>query len=540
MSAMQRPLLEPFAGRSATTSSPLRAWFWLVGGVILGVVLYFPFGSIQYDLNGVAEAVAVEQGGIAVMRPNHMLYGVGGRVLYTTAQALGYSGNAVPLLKLITAFAGAATVGIALGAFHRLSGGAIAALLATLFLATSWAQWVFSTDVYYITVAAAFTAGALLLTAYPPDIRRAAAIGALCACAILTWQACIFLAPLLALGQLWLYPDRSLPDRARMALVILLIAISLPGCTYLLVGIGLCRHQLFEIFGWVTCYEGARLPIWGRWSFDRILPAGLSALSSLIPIWSGLGMRDWLNGTPDPRKLPALLSLPGLIGICGLTLWRTAWRWPAYARQIRALVWLLCGYLAFLPFIIWWDPFEPKWFVVPNLFLAALLAVLWSVKPAWTRLTYGALGLGIAIIGFANFHSTIWPRAILPNPNIQAAACVAQQMQPSDLLLETNWSWGAYVSYFHGRDTLSMIDLAGRTRNAAGSLDRVAAEIRQREQAGGKVYIEDLDVAAPAQREWFTRYTGIDPDALQVFEQHAAYQCGDYTLEQLTLSDRTP
>lgn len=48
------------------------------------------------------------------------------------------------------------------------------------------------------------------------------------------------------------------------------------------------------------------------------------------------------------------------------------WRHLPY----RQLVWIGATYALFLPFIIWWDPYEPKWFVVPNLFLATTIAIV--------------------------------------------------------------------------------------------------------------------------------------------------------------------
>jgi hypothetical protein len=194
MSIIFRQLRQFYAARPHAVQVPsLQAWLWFIVGFGIGILLYVPFGSIQYDLNGLAEAVAVERGGPDIYRPNHMLYGVIGRAAFVAVQSFGYTGASVPILKIITALAGSVAVGFSALAFRRLSGNAVVTLLASVLLAVSWSQWVFSTDVQYITLSLAFAAGALAVMVYSTHLFGVIAAGLLCTLAVLTGRpACSF------------------------------------------------------------------------------------------------------------------------------------------------------------------------------------------------------------------------------------------------------------------------------------------------------------------------------------------------------------
>ncbi|WP_322495506.1 hypothetical protein [Chloroflexus sp.] len=243
---------------------PLSPWLWFWGGLMSSLLLYLPFGSIQHDLNGVAEAIAITRGGHDIFRPNHMLYSIIGRFAYTTAQTLGYAGPVDPILKFITALAGATTIGLAGLALRRLSATPSGALLGIAFLALSWAQWSFSTDIYYISLAAAFSAGAFASSLDSPRIAASLLAGLCCALAILTWQACVFLVPMIAISPLVNRQDQPFRNRlSAVGIVAGACGVILSLC-YLSVAFFVYGHRdLPTIINWLVNYGGARLPVWG-------------------------------------------------------------------------------------------------------------------------------------------------------------------------------------------------------------------------------------------------------------------------------------
>lgn len=497
------------------------------------LLLYLPFGSIQHDLNGVAEAIAITRGGHDIFRPNHMLYGIIGRFAYTTAQTLGYAGPVDPILKFITALAGATTIGLAGLALRRLSATPSGALLGIAFLALSWAQWSFSTDIYYISLAAAFSAGAFASSLDSPRIAASLLAGLCCALAILTWQACVFLVPMIAISPLVNRQDQPFRNRLSAVGIIAGACGVILSLCYLSVAFFVYGHRdLPTIINWLVNYGGARLPVWGTWSADRIVPAGISAIASIIPLWSGIGLRHLLSGSVPIDKIPALLSLLALLGLAWMSIWLAVRR---HHLPYRQLVWHGAAYALFLPFIIWWDPYEPKWFVAPNLFLAAAIAVIWG-SPALPRPTTIFAGACIFLIGLGNFQAASWPRATVPNPNLETAACVAQHLRTGDVLIETDWSFGGYLSYFYGGNTLSLIDLSARVNGDSALVTTIAEVIRERQTSGGRVFIEDMDSYGPAQQAWFFTHTGVAHTALHSFHQQPAFMCANRRFEQLALS----
>src|SRR5947208_12820573 len=75
------------------------------GVTIAALCLYLPFLSIQYDPNGVLEAMSIESG--TVLNKNHILYRPLGLLVWRVAQVFGYHGPSLPVLQIITGIAGA-------------------------------------------------------------------------------------------------------------------------------------------------------------------------------------------------------------------------------------------------------------------------------------------------------------------------------------------------------------------------------------------------------------------------------------------------
>src|SRR5436190_18192198 len=142
---------------------------------ILALGLYLPFLSIQYDTNGIAEAVALEAG--QLVNKNHMLYRPLGLLIYRSLQHFGYAGNSLLVLQTINAVCGAAAIGLAYAVFKFAARDRASAAVGSFFLATSFAYWLFSTDAAYITVAVMFALAAIVCIAYARSEWAIAASG---------------------------------------------------------------------------------------------------------------------------------------------------------------------------------------------------------------------------------------------------------------------------------------------------------------------------------------------------------------------------
>ncbi len=490
---------EPLASSATTARSYLSA---KAGEKVLvsvtfvaALILYLPLRSIQWDLNGITEASAVEKGGTALFSPNHMLFRPIGRLVYDLARLLGYHGNSAVVLQYVTLFF--AALGIAGFALlvRRLTSSTRVAYLASFMLATSWSYWAFSTDVYYITPAACSVIWALvlLLTTELSSVN-VILVGIVASAAVLLWQANVFILAFLVAGIIWRTRNCTLRSRALLLLLFVGTITLFVGAVYTSAAAATqASLKIDKLVHWMTSYgsdTGGRPAIWGQWSIRRIPSAVQSSVSSFVPLWEGLGLRDLRHGVLRPEKVLGQIALLALCLVLVASVWRAV---VAVHRRERLVGWsvaLLGGYCLFLPFIVWWDPFEPKWFVVANAFIIASLAAIWAGDLRHNRARFPVAIALVALIAFANLTYTVLPRHTQPNLNIELARCLAESTSDKDYFVPTDWNWFGYASYlfnYRGQIVHLMYGEGSRDSNQA-SLNAALTIARE---MGGHVYIID-------------------------------------------------
>ena len=194
-------------------------------------------------------------------------------------------------------------------------------------------------------------------------------------------------------------------------------------------------------------------------------------------------------------------------------------------RSLLPFLWLLLSFAFFIPFNVWWDAFESRWFIIPNLFLAGTIAVAFSYRPkVWLS---PPLFLCIVAIAVANYSSTIRPRHFRLLPARSLAACVAENMKESDLFLASDWDFNLYLQYLHNRRVVSLIGAAANTLHPKGwALEFVKNEIARTQQGGARVYATDYF----SYEAWFIPrligQTGFSVEELQQFQGPLAFSCG--------------
>ncbi len=500
--------------------------------IAVAAILYLAFLSRQFDQNGLIEAMAVEQGSASLLAPNHLIYRPLCFLIYQLALYGGYAGHSIYILQAITAICSAIGIGISFSFFRRLAGSALPAWLVTLFLATSWSYWTFSTDAYYIAPAMLCTAATLAFILRPRigwlHISGAVVLTTL---AILIWQANLFVIPALLLLIILVPQVPTLRARVGLAVWFGLLTGGSITLIYGVIAIAVLGHPaVTEIWHWSTCYGGSRLPLWGCLDVARLAPAIISAVASLIPLWEGLGLHDLLRGQLRLDHLPQQLALLGLLILSLITMLQL-WNCRFKQRQAELFV-LVFAYVSYLPFIIWWDPFEPKWFMLPNLFLAGALAIIWrGVQFRLSRTLL--LVLALVLIGIGNFAATIWPRHSQPGQQLQQAACIANATTPSDLLVMTDWRWHVYLPYFYQRTVFNLLHEAGVSASPAIVMQRLKEAIMTTQQAGGEVYLADLGQYSLAEATWFAEQTGLSIEDLRNLPSKPAFDCDEVHFRQI-------
>src|SRR2546427_482002 len=138
--------------------------------------------------------------------------------------------------------------------------------------------------------------------------------------------------------------------------VFAITALLLSGAAYTLVAFannGLMRP--LTLLSWLSSYgEGGTLPMWGKWELSRIAIAVGSALRSVLPVPLAVPISE-IGWSVQRGRVAVDLALLGFFALV-------------------APFWFVIAYCCFMPFIVWWDPYEPKWFLIPNIFAFGFFA----------------------------------------------------------------------------------------------------------------------------------------------------------------------
>ena len=468
--------------------------------------LYLPFRAIQYDTNGIDEAQLVEAG--PLFHKNHMLYRPLASVLYGAAKAAGYSGNSLTVLQVMNAFFGAIGIGLCYLIFRYVVKDRTAAMAGSIWLATSFTYWYFSTDAGYIMLAGMFALAAMAAAVYGWALSAAL----FTALSIFTWQAGIFLVPAISTLTRLFGPPLPLGEAAAKRRVrVAVVTILLVGVVYIVAGFSRGHYTPRALLTWVSSYgdSGTSLPRWGAWGWDRLQASSVSALRSMTPVLLAARPSDFARHVQLGRIAVdfSLIALAMLFLLAALK-----------ARRIA--FYFLAGYALFLPFIVWWDPYDPKWFLIPNIFLAGFLTC--GLMP-WLQGKYArmvVLGCVLAIAG-TNFVTTILPRHSQLGPDRTMAQCVAEKMTEADLFVSAEWGWPEYLSYLHGRPSISVIN---------ESIPAVVERIRSTQTMGGSVYMFDPHHYSGNHIQWLKDQTGVTIEELLKFGGAPSFTCYGATL----------
>jgi hypothetical protein len=391
----------------------------------------------------------------------------------------------------------------------RVSRNLVAATLATVLLSVSAAFWIFSTDAYYITPAAAAVAATLCVI----SVRRVTATtvilaGIFVAIAILFWQANVFLIPVVAI-RLW-------RDSRLYAVNFIVITVMFAGGTYMLAALMDTADLGFGgLASWFFSHSSENVPIWGVWSAERVGIAFRSQVASLV-VPSPTGGWD--------RKIEIVAV--GSLALLSLITWvLNLFRQPRTGISWRWLAWLLFGYAVYAPFIIWWDPFETKWFIIPNMFLIGAAAHAWSYSRSNLVLPL-LVSICIILVGFANASNRIWPDHVNANRNITLARCVVEHVKSDDALIATDWNWLGYSSYFFGFNGRSILLIGGEPGTDA-KIRLAKKEANDAAARGANAYMRDLGSYDEGDLAALKILTGLSKSDQASIATEEAFKCGD-------------
>ena len=475
---------------------------------LVSFALFIPFLAVQYDTNGLAEAFAIESGNL--IHKNHVLYGIVGYLFYSGLPLIGHAPRAITVLQIINAACGALGAGFAYAAYKGVTHDRLAAVVGTAFLVVSFIYWLFSTDAAYITLAGMFANASMAALIGMHSRVSAILAGGLAAFSILTWQASIFLIPALCLLSLQVRSDVPKEIRRKDTVLYAATACIISGLTYTLIAFEQHgRMSASSLLRWFTSYgEGGTLPMWGKWEAPRTLLAARSALWSVVPVPLAIPV-DQISWHVQKGRIAVDLALVGF-GLLSLM---------ALLKTRKSAVFFLLAYLVFIPFIVWWDPFQPKWFFIPNAFLAGFFAVALA---RWFRNPYASTAIFtiLLVIAATNFIVAIRPRHNDIGLDSRIAQCVAEKMHPNDLLIAAEWGWPDYVKYLYGRKSLSVIS----------EFSDVNARLDEVHRAGARAYITDPNEYSLDHLVWLEAQSHVRREDLTHLADAFAFKCYGSTI----------
>ena len=497
-------------------------------------VTYLSLLSINPDSNGIPVARAIELGDLpSLASPNHMLFELLGFAVFKSAGVLGYSGKAFLIVQVLAALCGGVTLGAAYLAAREMSASPRAALAATAWLGTSWAFLNWSTNVAYIGMAAMMTALSTVFVWRRDCLRCRLFAGITAALSVLAWQGNIFLLPALV-AAVWMQPAAKAEKRQHSAYIvgsfILVLCVAYGAVAYYLQ-----IRSFGDFVHLVTSYGGGRLPLWGRWDWHRLSDMAQSWIHSAIgwialrPVW--FLSRPLTFGTFFARLAPLALAVFFLVPVV------LRFRTPKDSI-------VMCNLLAialYVPFIVWWDPFETKWLLLPNLFLVWTASRLWTLlgnRQFCSFILFAAIG----VLSASNLIVYAVPSHRHLSFAYTVANCVGQRLQPEDLYLATDWAWADYMSYTYDRHSEDAIGLF-----VASGLDKketfraLSDTVRNTQQSGGNVYMTDPSFYGAGFAP-LTQLTGITTSELDShFSGKIAFTCQGWPIRKLdnTVYERT-
>ena len=510
--------LQTMNGRHHTAS------FLLV--MALGLCFYLPLLTRNYDINGLMEAAAVESGNpVDMWNPNHMLYRPVGYLVRQTLVAAGIHTSVVPFLQILSAIFGALGLGFVFLVLEYLTSNRTIAIWMSLALGASWSWWTLSTDVYYFSMAAMFVAAMLAVFVRAESVGALVLCGLLAGLSILTCEANVVLIPGLGIAVLLRNPSQQIRKSIQGIIWLWISAGATVGTAF--VGAAVLVYQrrtIHSILDWATNYSGTRLPMWGTWWPPSRLPQALgSAFKSVFAMDFGMFpffVRHLRNG-----ELPAWVAPLGFFIVAGILIVAFRKGSAESNSRNRTLLWLLILYGTYIPFVTWWESVEARWYILANVFLAALIAMLLTQWSKWPYFRI-ALPAGVLTLAGMNLILSSGPKHFRQSNASMMAACVADHMKPDDLFLATEWNWADYLHSIHSREMVSFLgEVSAASRNKEAAMQKISSIMHERQQHGAHVYMIDISSYPADYMKWLNEQTGLTVEDLKRYKGTPAFEC---------------
>lgn len=463
---------------------------------LLGLVVFTGYLltlSRNYLGDGLLFVMETESKNISLM-PNHMLYNAFIFVWYEMWRLLGWTGNAIMPLQIFSAFWGAVSVVLFSFLILRITSSLKITVLVSFGFATSFAIWLFSTDVEVATYPLALNF--LLLNVLIASPSRwlgrpwsAAATGVLTSISILSYQTGVFMVPVAVLSYLLRDFGKSASKRRLILLYLFSVLVVVSGCHVLIARLVYNVASVRAFVHWEFWLSGT-----GPWGvFSRLsLLIGILGFVRTLSSFPGLsyiaGVRTFFMFAPLWEKVFFISYYSMLAAVVGYMSFMLILRWRILFKRYRLPLSLFAvsGFLYAAFAVYWmpadiqfWVPVAASWWGAIALFLASRSEEggrnerfkLLSARSGIVAVSF------VCIISIVNFLGIILPNTkIKNNLEYNVAVSLKNVVKKNDLVITS----GAdrifmYILYFlKTSDNVLSISVLGMNN---GTSHNVPAEI---------------------------------------------------------------
>jgi len=447
-------------------------------GFGLWTICFFVYLShipVSYTYDGMIFSARIENLATPLydlFHPHHLIYTILGRSIFLLGKSHGADWDGLVCLQFFDIITGSLGVLIAFHLLVRETNDRLVSFLTAMGLSFTFSYWYFSTSPGVRILATVSPLMAWYVLTFLKKARPiwAVVLGLAHTFAVLGHQTNLLLIPAFLLG-LWCLHERTVWDRVKMSLYYLMILVAGVLSAYGFVGRFVYYKKTYEAWlWWVFAYF--HVPAWGGYEASAGFQQGKFAMLQAFLVKS----RPGNVAPPFTSETAQTLFLYVVLALLVFLLFR----FGHHFKENRQVVWVsLLWISAFVPFFVWWEPWNIEFWVSSTAPCWILMGVVVSdLSRQWrnpvlhfaNRSLVLLIWTGIiALLFFYNFQDPGQKKKPTqgPKPILEA---IDWKVNPDDLLILTGINTiPLYIDRYQKRRYLSLRSFFKKYEPKAGA-----------------------------------------------------------------------
>jgi len=424
---------------------------------------YLSYLPATYTYDGMVFASKIESAHVPlryIFPPHHLLYNFLGRCLYFWGRENGASWDGLVALQFFDILTGVLGVILTFHLLVRKTNDRLVSFLSAAGLSFTFSYWYFSTSPgvrIFATVTPLFVWYLLTYLERETPPVFGLVLGFAHALAVLGHQTNLLLTPAF-IGGICLSDKKTLEKLKTLGYYLFALTTGALG-PYLFVGRYVWQKETYEKWLW-WFFAYLHVKQWG----GNFQPAGFEAGKAAM-------VQAFLSRSHPDETLAASLTFGSVkmlfqctvLVLLGLFLLRIKWLWKEHPRScFVGLFWLL----AFVPFFVWWEPWNIEFWVASTVPCWILMSIVVAdISDRWKNpilrfanrsLVLGLWGSLIVLLFMFNFQNPVKKNAVIHSPK-EILEALDWKARVDDLVILTGINTVPfYIDRYQKRDYLSL------------------------------------------------------------------------------------